>query len=193
MEALRPPEEDPDQIADALAALEAARAALAGQSTVRFVDNGDGTITDFQTGLMWEKKDDAGGLHDKDLVLRWQDELPEKSVYEWLSELNGRTDDPEAQLGFAGHTEWRIPTIAELQTLVDLNNASPTVDPIFSTECILDCTVTSCSCTAAFVYWSSTSAMNNPLLAWTVLFVDGSMSTKTKDDFAHVRAVRGVR
>src|ERR1043166_426158 len=29
-----------------------------------FVDNGDGTITDTQTGLMWEKKDKAGGLHD---------------------------------------------------------------------------------------------------------------------------------
>jgi hypothetical protein len=29
-----------------------------------FTDNGDGTITDTQTGLMWEKKDQAGGLHD---------------------------------------------------------------------------------------------------------------------------------
>jgi len=30
----------------------------------RFVDNGDGTITDPGTGLMWEKKDEGGGLHD---------------------------------------------------------------------------------------------------------------------------------
>ena len=31
-----------------------------------FTDNGDGTITDNNTGLMWEKKSDDGGLHDKD-------------------------------------------------------------------------------------------------------------------------------
>jgi hypothetical protein len=33
-------------------------------TTLHLVDNGDGTITDNQTGLMWEKKDDAGGIHD---------------------------------------------------------------------------------------------------------------------------------
>jgi hypothetical protein len=37
----------------------------------RFVDNGDGTMTDKVTGLMWEKKDDAGGLHDVDNKYPW--------------------------------------------------------------------------------------------------------------------------
>ncbi len=37
----------------------------------RFVNNGDGTITDRQTDLMWQKQDDAGGLTDKDLVRPW--------------------------------------------------------------------------------------------------------------------------
>jgi hypothetical protein len=164
-----------------------------GCSAVRFIDNGDGTVTDFQMGLMWEKKGDSGDLHDKELVLRWQDELPEASIHEWLSQLNGHTDNPAAQAGFAGHTDWRLPTIAELQTIIDLNNGFPTVASIFNTGCKLGCTGTSCSCTTAFVYWSSTTAMSNPLLAWTVLFFDGSTSTKTKDDFAHVRAVRGIR
>jgi hypothetical protein len=40
--------------------------------TSRFCDNGDGTITDTQTGLMWEKKGDNGdSLHDKDLYFQW--------------------------------------------------------------------------------------------------------------------------
>jgi len=30
----------------------------------QYVDNGDGTITDLKTGLMWEKKDQSGGIHD---------------------------------------------------------------------------------------------------------------------------------
>ena len=36
-----------------------------------FTDNGDGTITDNTTGLMWEKKDDFGGLHDQDNTYTW--------------------------------------------------------------------------------------------------------------------------
>src|SRR5262249_50972170 len=31
-----------------------------------YVDNGDGTITDTRTGLMWEKQSDDGSIHDKD-------------------------------------------------------------------------------------------------------------------------------
>src|SRR5215468_1884914 len=43
----------------------------------RFVDNGDGTITDHRTGLMWEKKDGLNGrpnevdLHDADNTYQW--------------------------------------------------------------------------------------------------------------------------
>lgn len=36
-----------------------------------YTDNGDGTITDNVTGLMWEKKDDSGGIHDKDNDYTW--------------------------------------------------------------------------------------------------------------------------
>jgi hypothetical protein len=35
------------------------------------VDNGDGTISDPNTGLMWEKKDQAGGLHDMSNLYAW--------------------------------------------------------------------------------------------------------------------------
>ena len=37
----------------------------------RFVDNGDGTVTDTMTALMWEKKDSAGGLHDANDSYPW--------------------------------------------------------------------------------------------------------------------------
>jgi hypothetical protein len=36
-----------------------------------YTDNGDGTITDNVTGLMWEKKSDDGGIHDKDNMYTW--------------------------------------------------------------------------------------------------------------------------
>jgi len=40
-------------------------------TATRFVDNGDGTITDTNTGLMWEKKDAAGGLHEVTTRYTW--------------------------------------------------------------------------------------------------------------------------
>ena len=39
-----------------------------------YVDNGDGTITDLNTGLMWEKKSDDGTIHDKDDIYTWHGE-----------------------------------------------------------------------------------------------------------------------
>jgi hypothetical protein len=36
-----------------------------------FIDNGDGTITDHHTGLMWEKKDQGGGYHDVNTFYVW--------------------------------------------------------------------------------------------------------------------------
>jgi hypothetical protein len=36
-----------------------------------YTDNGDGTITDNTTGLMWEKKSDDGTIHDKDNTYTW--------------------------------------------------------------------------------------------------------------------------
>jgi hypothetical protein len=33
-------------------------------AALSYTDNGDGTVTDNNTGLMWEKKDDSGGIHD---------------------------------------------------------------------------------------------------------------------------------
>ena len=36
-----------------------------------YVDNGDGTITDTSTGLMWEKLSDDTSIHDKDNVYTW--------------------------------------------------------------------------------------------------------------------------
>src|SRR5262249_20870553 len=36
-----------------------------------YTDNGDGTITDNRTGLMWEKKDRSGGLHEYSHYYPW--------------------------------------------------------------------------------------------------------------------------
>src|SRR5512143_2542830 len=78
-------------------------------ATPRFVDNGDGTISDRQTCLVWEKKDDAGSIHDKDNTYDWSTCAdpscpPDGSAFiSFLAGLNSGS-------GFAGHHDWHLPS-----------------------------------------------------------------------------------
>jgi len=80
-----------------------------------------------------------------------------------------------------------------LQTLIDVKHTAPAVDPVFNTECTSGCSVPSCSCTAAFAYWSSSTFANAPSSAWIVAFFNGYENNDDKGLLDHVRAVRGGR
>jgi cysteine-rich repeat protein len=148
-------------------------------ATLAYVDNGDGTITDTNTGLMWEKLSDDGTIHDWDNVYTWDDAFAVK-----VATLNGGG-------GFAGHRDWRLPNIKELQSIVNYRSFSPAVSAAFNTGCTPGCIATSCSCTQSFNYWSSSSNANIPSLAWSLIFYHGSDFIALKTDDLYVRAVRG--
>ncbi|MDM8523209.1 DUF1566 domain-containing protein [Desulfococcaceae bacterium HSG8] len=63
----------------------------------RFRDNGDGTVTDRKTGLMWDKSGGEEGAYRK--------------AGEYIGKLNRQ--------GFAGYNDWRIPMLEELVSLVE--------------------------------------------------------------------------
>jgi hypothetical protein len=147
-------------------------------ASLLYADNGDGTITDMNTGLMWEKKSDDGSIHDKDTTYTWDNAF---AVH--VAALNTAS--------FAGHTDWRMPNAKELQSIVNYENASPSVSPAFNSGCVPACTVLTCSCTVANFYWSSTTRANAPQNAWGVYFLDGFVSPVLESNFIYVRAVRG--
>jgi hypothetical protein len=147
-------------------------------ATLSYTDNGDGTITDNNTGLMWEKKSDDGSIHDKDTVYTWADAF---AVH--VAGLNAAA--------FAGHTDWRVPNVKELQSIVNYENSNPSVSPAFNTGCVASCTVATCSCTAAGFYWSSSTFAFVPTEAWVVGFFIGQVTTDSKNGTLFVRAVRG--
>lgn len=153
-----------------------------------YVDNGDGTITDTKTGLMWEKKSDDGTIHDKDTTYAWSTSgtLADGPVFAtFLATLNGGG-------GFAGHTDWRLPNEFELLSLQNFQNISPSVSAAFNTSCAGGCTVLTCSCTSAsFGYWSSTSRAGSGVFAWVVGFSEGHVTYGQKTVASS--AVRAVR
>jgi hypothetical protein len=77
-----------------------------------FADNGNGTITDSATGLMWQQGDSV-------------------TTYDWESALNYCEN-----LDMSGYNDWRLPNAKELQSIVDYTEAptvtgSAAIDPIF--------------------------------------------------------------
>jgi hypothetical protein len=162
----------------------------------RFVDNGDGTISDNQTGLMWEKKTACAGpsatdIHCVNNTYTWSSTQsnPDGTLFtDFLARINkalstSADGSTVADFCFAGHCDWRAPNIAELRTILLSQfpcSTSPCIDAIFGP-------------TVASGYWSSTTFASNTLFAFFVFFDNGDVLPDDKVDDRHVRAVRGGR
>ena len=132
----------------------------------RFVDNGDGTITDRVTRLMWEKKCRCSdSLHDVDRRMHWSFDGTAETIWDWLSAVN-----EEAGSGFAGHDDWRVPNVKELYSLFDVRRGPPGIDPAFTGEGCADMGKPVCSVTGEGVHWTSTTFADFPSLAVAVGF-----------------------
>lgn len=153
--------------------------------TARYRDNGDGTISDRLTGLMWEKKcnntidPQCPEEHDVDMTLTWND-----ATKRWLTRLNGEGGDTFR--GYAGYSDWRLPTATELRRiLIDPCSERPCIDAAFHN--------TTDSFTATAAHWSSSTIHIDPSLAWFVDFGSGAIRTNSVNEVLSVRAVRGGR
>jgi len=152
-------------------------------------DEGDGTITDLRTGLAWEKKSNDGSIHDLDNVYAWGQPVAPYTmdgpiVSEFLAALNTKPC-------FAGHCDWRIPNLRELQTLANYERIAPATWNEFHRDCKDGCTVTTCSCTSGVSTWTSTTHRLSPRDAWAVHFTNGQPAGTVKTRRSAVRAVRG--
>jgi photosystem II stability/assembly factor-like uncharacterized protein len=117
-----------------------------------FVDNQDGTVHDITTGLMWQKGNS-------------------ERMSGWESELDYCQD-----LQLAGYSDWRLPNIRELETLINDTRNPPLIDPIFG-GLLGELT-------------SSTSFFDYPHYVWVIDTESGSVHGRQKQNSRHVRCVR---
>ncbi len=128
--------------------------------TPRFTNNGDGTVTDHLTGLVWLQDAHCNTFFSGDTGSNcrgWHDSIT--ATQSLADGYCGLTDG--SSVG-----DWRLPTIQELQSLVDYGNsgfALPTGHPfnVFFQN-----------------YWSSTSL--NEMVAWSINMYFGETSTHEK-------------
>lgn len=104
-----------------------------------FVDNGDGTVTDRSSGLMWMQSDSGKGMN-------WQDALAYAE-----------------KLDYAGYDDWRLPNAKELQYIVDYSRAPDTtgsaaIDPMFRSTAIIN----EADQKDYPFYWTSTTHSDGP-------------------------------
>jgi hypothetical protein len=139
-----------------------------------YTDNGNGTVTDNNTGLMWQKEDDG-------------------NIYNWCQasgtyhpEYNPSSQNVCGSITLGSYSDWRLPSKKELITIVNygIPFPGPTIDPVFTN-------------TNPRYFWSSSALASRPDLVWGVNFAGAGYGGSCVamgnmyDDFIAVRCVRG--
>jgi len=132
-----------------------------------YTDNGDFTVTDNRTGLMW-KKCSKGQTNDSTCT-------GAASTNIWSAVLTQCTSLTNP----GGYTDWRLPNVRELMSIVDYSVGSPSIYAAHFPN------------TVASYYWTSTSYVSDPSAAWRVLFSYGQVSNFSKTTNHYVRCIRG--
>jgi hypothetical protein len=145
-----------------------------------YTDNADGTVTDNNTGLMWQKcsvgKNADASCSGTASGYNW---FQATGTYSAIS--NPSSQNACAALNLGGHNDWRLPTNKELVTILDyaIGGGAPTINTTFFPN------------TLAWPYWTSTPWVGQDYAAWRVNFQFGDDATYYKQTGYYVRCVRG--
>ncbi len=127
----------------------------------RFINHGNGTVTDRFTGLMWtENSSLSGGT--------WQQAL------DYVANMNTGSN------ANFGYTDWRLPNIVDLRSLLDIENLNPaltTGHPFTNTTS---------------TRWSSTTVVGTPTKAWSSGVAAGHKAAENKSVSRNVWPVRSL-
>jgi len=143
--------------------------------TSDFIDYGNGTVMHTKTGLVWKKCIEGMRFNGQTCV-----GIPLQQIL-WSGALS-HAALVNANGGFAGFTDWRVPNIKELSTIVERKCVSPTINLV-----VFPNTTTNGR------YWSSTPSSYNAGKILAVEFTYGGNLEDSSQVFFpnYVRLVRG--
>ncbi|MDW7710810.1 MAG: DUF1566 domain-containing protein [Deferrisomatales bacterium] len=133
-----------------------------------FAVHGDGTVTHKTTGLTWMRCSlgqawDGRACSGPPRELTWGEALRAAAAQE-----------------FAGHSDWRLPSKNELESLVEERCHSPTVNAAVFPD------------TPPVYFWTSSPYAGFAQAAWSVDFGFGAVNASVKTGTLHARLVRGT-
>jgi len=136
----------------------------------RFTDNSDGTVTDNLTGLMWMQDANAGN----------DCQGADTGTETWANALASAAAC-NVGAGFAGYTDWRLPNVRELFSLIHHGQANSAT--WLNTQGFTG--------VQSGYYWSSTTRADSTSAAWIVVLSYGSVGNVGKSLASYVWPVRG--
>jgi hypothetical protein len=138
----------------------------------RWCDNGDGTVTDMTTGLVWLKDASWGGLY-----AFWVNTAVGTNAHDRAAQVKNGT--PITLTDGSVEGDWRLPTKNELYYLTH------------GTEAVLLSTPRDFTGVQSCCYWSSTTYAGNTFNAWNVYMNDGLVTLDGKPSTHYVWPVSG--
>ncbi len=130
------------------------------------INNGNGTVTDLNTHLMWQRADD-------DTNYNWYEAMGISDAFNPNAKL-----DVCGSLVAGGYSDWRLPKKKELLSIVNYQFKNPAVDksifPGMNTQ----------------NYWTATTYADGQINAWAVHFGSGQTTFTRKDNKYRVLCVR---
>lgn len=150
-------------------------------------------VIDHTTGLVWEVKTNNQGLQDAGHFYSWYNadnllNLGNAGLKDNGKCRGGIDCDTESYIRainakkLCGYTDWRLPTRAELMTLVQY-------DPTFEKKGLIDRKFFPHG--SVDWYWSSDTDETDPANAWYVLYYNGRAMKAAKNQAKKIRLVRG--
>ena len=138
----------------------------AAQAKSRFIDNGDGTVTDTTTSLMWLQDASCIGTTD------WQNSFTK------LKDYNSNRASYPCGAKHNPYSDWHIPNRHELRSLIDHDRdlpALPASHPFSNVQPD---------------YWTSTTAPSNPSQAYKIFMGTGELQVNDKETLYSLWPVR---
>ncbi|MGR0481468.1 MAG: Lcl C-terminal domain-containing protein [Candidatus Electronema sp. V4] len=155
-------------------------------------------VQDNVTGLIWEGKTDDGGLHDKDDIFTWYNTDPNtnggangfdgaanNTCSGYVSGNAATYCNTQAYVarvntaGLCGANDWRMPTIKELESLVNYSRTNPAADTGYFPN------------TPFGTVWSGSPLAGYSDYAWYINFVFGYSNNAYRNNTPAIRLVRG--